>query len=267
MANKKKVGQPEKELEARWWWRRLAFCDVSPLEHTTDFTKKLTLEWELKFGQALRYEFSSWEKRIEVAAWRYELVRRIQPKVELPSWIELPSFTHGFLVPAIGQNLAVCPARIPITPQQQEPGWSEPMGPCQCDLRLDDTTLCRWFLSWVNNQREKQGLPVTLFPKLSGKRRSYNVGNRNRKVSWRWPELMDIHQLGNRALNNSERPLKTNAKREAEAWAEKALGALKSSRLPQFAYLLRHEPNKQFTRWLLENFVKEFPKARESSRE
>ena len=236
MANKKKVGQPEKELEVRWWWRRLEFCSFSLVNYTTCRQKPekqaVKSEWD-------RWTlFLTWRDSIEIAARRYELVRRLRPESKLPSWIELSNHAQRSLNKAIGKELFTSNFKIIQPPKVLSGYWSNVPATesHHYNLQASDSRLCKLFLMWIDEQRKMHGFAV---PKSkSGKRGSYKVGNRNRKVSWRWPELMDIHRLGSRSLENKERRLKCDAELEAAAWAESAEGALKALQRP----LLRSAP-------------------------
>lgn len=255
----------------------------------------------------LNEEFHQWETREEIGAQRYELVRRMRPEQEFleciqtfcteqerkglaasllpkseldyvirhllpgghfPSWPSLPA-----PVPRILGRLRVnlnksCHGRT-SDPMGKGPGWSEPAPPDQWDLSCSDADLTRSFLCWINEQREKQGIPNSfLFAarSKSGKRNSQNKGNRHRKVSWRWPEVMDIHRLGARSLTDSERSIKSDAEAEALKWKPVFLEglswvALRVVSTPE-SWRFSHEFPK---RWLQENFDRWYPaKARES---
>ena len=238
MANKKKVGQPEKELAVHWWWRRLEFCSFSLENYTTYWQepKKQTAESE---QDPRRISFLWWRDFKEIGAWRYELVRRLRPESKLPSWIELSDDAQHSLNNAIGKELFKGNFRICCPPEKLSGYWSNvPLTESlHFNLQASNSKLCELFLMWINQQRrEKHGLAV---PKSkSGKRRSINVGNRYRKVSWRWPELMDIHRLGSRSLESNERRSKRDAELEAAAWAKDAEEALKVLQRP----LLRSTP-------------------------
>jgi hypothetical protein len=91
------------------------------------------------------------------------------------------------------------------------PGWSEPE-PWSYNLRASDSSLCDFFLRWITDQRESQGIKSTV-----GKegKRGRNPSNRNRPVSWERVEIVDrdaqFHETG---FDDCERSRKSQAKRE-----------------------------------------------------
>ena len=147
-------------------------------------------------------------------------------------------------------------------------GWSEPAPPHQWDLHAPDVDLTRSFLAWINEQRVKQRIISFLIPKQSraGKHRSHNRGNRHRKMSWRWPEVMDIHRFGTRSLTDSERSIKSDAEEEALKWKPRFLSSLSWVALRPFSTPESWRFSAEFPKsWLQENFNRWYPaKARES---
>jgi hypothetical protein len=250
--------------------------------------------------------FQQWETRDEIGALRYELVRRLNverefvdlvqgfycgnapagvreqllPKAEFdsilrhlmpgghfPSWPYLVSPARSFLG-RLREDLSKSCCGRTTAPMGKGPGWSEPAPPDQWDLNCSDTELTRTFLGWINEQRQKQGIPNSfLFPARSnsGRRKSQNKGNRHRKVSWRWPEVMDIHRLGARSLTDSERSIKSAAKAEALKWKPVFLEGLSWLAFKPGFTLDSWQPKHDPVRWMQENFDRWYPaKARES---
>jgi hypothetical protein len=90
----------EAELEMTdWWWRRLAFLKFDQITFTTQKPKL--------GGLRQHAEFQQWEEKFEIAAWRYELVRRLHREKQYPHWIDLSTnIMCGAFVNALGQNLS-----------------------------------------------------------------------------------------------------------------------------------------------------------------
>jgi len=252
----------------------------------------------------LAQEFDHWQTGQEVGAWRYELVRRMSPEREFVDLVQsfhcgnAPNGATEHLLPKSELDCIllhlmpggrfptwpylVSPARSGLRglaeylnksvqriefPTRTEHGWSEPSKPFQWDLLASDSELSKMFLLWINEQRRKQGIPDSVFPELSqsGKRKSHNKGNRHRKVSWRWPEVLDIHRFGTRPLTGSERSMKSDAEAEALKWKPVLLRGLSQvAYRPGFtpdSWQPHHFP----VRWLQENFDRWYPaKARGS---
>lgn len=256
------------EIESTWWWRRLVFCHFDLTTFTTARARNLkSIHAPDGLDDAFSLEFRLWEEQTEIAAWQYELVRRLRPEKKLPSWIGLPICAHSVLQRAIGQNLSKSLCAI-FHPIRNEREWSKPMPLFQWNLEAGNSDLVRTFLSWIDGERRRNGLPESLFSERSksGKRKSQNKGNRNRKVSWRWPELIGLHRWGGRSLSHNERSAKSNAEQEAREWEPAVLRALEMLKSPTFASLPEWwKPNTSFTRWLRENFERTYPlKAQES---
>ncbi|MSU61562.1 MAG: hypothetical protein EXS31_04055 [Pedosphaera sp.] len=256
----------ENELVGGWWWRRLVYADFDPVTFTTTRTKDRAKLSDPLLAQAIFHKFQQWEQTMEIAAQRYELVRRLHPERQLPAWTALPICAHSVLIPAIGKNLRkdLC---VVSSPPRSEQGWSKPWLPWQWNLMAEDNELVRRFLTMINDERRRQGLPDSLFPMKgkSGKRSSHNKGNRHRKISWRWPELMDIHRWSGRPLKPNERSAKSDAVQEAEDCEPAFLRAWDMIKLSMFGHPDSWKPADHFTRFLSENFVKWYPpKAKES---
>lgn len=253
--------------------------------------------------RTLEQEFAVWETRQEIGALRYELVRRMSPEREFvklvqsfhcgkapkatehllpkdeldcilsrlmpggyfPSWPYLAAPAWIFLGD-LRKNLTKHCQQLTIPPQT-EPGWSEPSKPYQWDLLASDPELTKAFLRWINAQRREQGITESVFSERSqsGKRKSHNKGNRHRKVSWRWLEVLDIQRFGTRSLTASERSIKSCAEAEALKWKPVFLAGLSQVAYRPGSALDSWEPSPSPVRWLQERFDRWYPaKARES---
>lgn len=194
----------ENLAKSRWWWRRTRF-----LFPRNSFDPN----W---------HERREWEDGLEQTAFEYELVLRVCKTRQLLPFVELDSGIQSHL------RHQLCPPRKKstrkITTESNPRGWSEPNAedwrfnleatdnqlleslrikklPTEAELtdyltgKMDEKQFDQIlaakkaalpskskFLAEINRQREAQGItpPRGL------------QGQRNRSVSWRWVELLDI---------------------------------------------------------------------------
>jgi len=87
-------------------------------------------------------------------------------------------------------------------PVNDSPEWSRPLLPWQWNLTASDKSLKDRFMLYINEERRRNGLPDDVFKKKgkSGVSKSYNESNRNRGISWRGLELLDIQYYKINAL-------------------------------------------------------------------
>jgi hypothetical protein len=88
--------------------------------------------------------------------------------------------------------------------------WSDILQ-VQCDLSASDHELSSSFLSFVRRLRRERKIKSPSGPK----------GKRNRPVSWRWPELLDIkHYMPVEKLDDAERSKLSKAQKLAKTLNE-----------------------------------------------
>ncbi len=196
-----------------WWWRRLVLG-----EFQADSTKAKPFQIVkskklVSVGQSAEWNY--WKKSIEMPTYKYELARRLLCRDKYLPWPSLSVFQQSFLLGELGKRLqGICVISDPI---KESNDWSDPMQPWQWKLDASDKALCEKFMTMINEERRKKGMPNDLNKKQSktGKSVSSNAGNHNRGVSWRGIELMDIQFFKIRKFeNNSETSLVSKVKKE-----------------------------------------------------
>ena len=138
-------------------------------------------------------------------AFNYELVRRVYRK---ECFVAFPRLKYPH-IEIIGGLCDAAPFEMPSRPAepqlQTEAGWTHEIH-LQWNLKLPDLTLQKAFLDLIHREREFQGIPKP----------RQNVGNRNRGLSWRWLELMDISHFKIRLLSDAERSSLSDARTRAK---------------------------------------------------
>ena len=265
--------------EKDWWWRRLVFSQFDETTYSVTKVDSWSQPAWWKHGEELwwqffcgaDFEFNRFRDKLEVATWRYELVRRLLREKQHPAWPDLPQHVASVFVPKLGvdKNPAI---HILASTSPNGPPWSKPWAH-QWNLTAEDSDLIRSFMGFINSERERLKLPTThIFPPRSktGKHRSANKGNKHRNLSWRWPELMDIDFFCHPArLNASERSALSDAKQAAKSFEADFLQAWKDVEALRPMYTLESLTVPGcLHRWLRENFLTWFPlqtkKVRES---
>lgn len=241
-------------VSQRWWWRRLVFLEFDELTHTTKW-RRLVREYP---SYGFSAEWNSWHRREELIAFRLELLRRTDFS-QLPEWHSVPvwqaAWIRGVIAPK--PERAVCG----IFPPSLSAGYAS-LGRLMWDLTASDESLCRLFISCINEERRRRGLPDTDDPftritvpanKHTEKRR----GKRNRQVSWLAVEAHDIRSFGIRPLTAGERSRVSKARRELAAFVEPLRRALENAEhLTPKADKAASSGESLYARFLRENFVR-----------
>lgn len=182
------------EVEAGWWWR--TETDVSIYDGARPRPKA---------GSDGTY----WQM-VERATLSYELIRRAQPKKNLPAYPNLTGDEKGLVNTALGVPDVLITAKG-CTPPRERPGdtWSEKL-PYHWNLTASDNALKETFAQLIAEQRAKYGLP-----KPKGM-----AGRKTRPAAWSWLEIWDRVNHGHVA-NESERHMLHDAKGAARAALKK----------------------------------------------
>jgi len=178
------------EIAKTWWWRHLPFAPFDQVTYTTRPRKG-------------RY----WPDQDELAAWQYELVRRVRRDFALPEYIDLPAWKRAGLWTQIvlsDPSLKGSPSMILHDDINLE-GWTK-AEPVAWNLRHSDESLSKAFLHSIRRERARQKIALRK-----------NAGNRHRPVSWRWPEVLDLADAG-LALKANERSKKSQSIKQAKAF-------------------------------------------------
>ena len=238
-----------------WWWRRLVWGD-----YQTDPTKANAyhvLQPRMKDLVALGFrsnsEWKHWNEKTELCTYRYELARRVLSREEYPQWPMLTVLQESFLLGALEEkNEGINTIFHPVN---DSPEWSRPLLPWQWNLTASDKSLKDRFMLYINEERRRNGLPDDVFKKKgkSGVSKSYNESNRNRGISWRGLELLDIQFYKINALKtDSEFSTVSRLKREAKQWREPVKQLL--SQAARFQAGQKGDQNATVRRFLEENF-------------
>jgi len=167
-----------------WWWR---------VFHSQEFRE----------GKGLVFHW--FKQELERSAYLYELGARVSGEYEFGKcWAHLPQEKWEELAWRWPMNVAT---RYGVSHffdnRPPEKGWTH-SPPRSYNLRLNDTVLVRLFRRWIAEQRKLAGIPN---PRP-------NEGKRNRGISWRSVELLDLRTHAKRILNDSERSQVAKAKQE-----------------------------------------------------
>lgn len=207
---------PEDNFAERfdWWWQHEDFTsDVATL--------KAKYKTERPWG-------IPWKNCLERIAWNYELMRRSEIQGDLPSFFAL-SVEERMFAASLWGNESEYPSRDTSDPHKtQEHGWT-PVNPFfQWNLRLSDEALSNAFTVYIKHQREGQKIQV----------QPRNKGKKNRGVSWKWVELLDLAGHKVRTLADNERKSLSSARKQAMENAEQfltSLGAYRKCESRQFS--------------------------------
>lgn len=188
------------EIAKNWWWRHLPFA---PFDSETFTTRP-------RNGR-------SWPDQDELAAWNYELVRRVRGDLNLADYIDLPAWRRARLWTQIvlpDPSMQGGAAMILMGDFKPIKGWSK-AEPISWNLNLSDEALSQAFLDMIRRERAKQKVSL-----------NKNASNRHRRVSWRWPEVLDLAHIGI-PLNGIDRSKKSQAIKQAKRFESAVLeGAL-----------------------------------------
>lgn len=251
MKAKKPIEIP-KEVSDRWWWRRLVFVKYDEVNHTTQH-KIYPPEYP---QYAFSGEWNMWHRKDELTAFRFELIRRTSFP-DLPEWIYLPvwldSWITGVLAPK--PERSVCGIFSPVPPNYVSFDW-------MWDLEASDESLCRRFIMFINEERQRRHLPTTdVIGRILGQQQKHEEkrrGQRNRQVSWLAVEAYDLKLHKVRPLNDGERSRLSKACREIKGFEDPLKGAIQMAKnhLPPNHHELPHES--LYARFVRENFVHRF---------
>jgi hypothetical protein len=252
MRNPKQIEIPEKVLR-RWWWRRLVFLKFDEETHTTQH-KIFPPEYP---KYAFSGEWGMWHRKDELTAFRFELLRRTSFP-DLPEWIYLPlrlsSWMTGILAPK--SERSVCGLFAPVAPPNYASlDW-------MWDLEASDESLCRRFIMFINEERQKRNLPTTdIISRILGKQQKHGEkrrGQRNRQVSWLAVEAHDLKLYKVRPLSDGERSRLSKAYREIKAFEGpiKAAMEMAQKHVPEIS---QNQPDESlYARFVRENFLERF---------
>lgn len=196
--------KPKTNLAERfdWWWQN------------KDFTSD-AVTLRAKYGTDRPWG-TPWKNCLERIAWNYELARRSDIKGGLPSFFTLSTQERIFIA-SLWSNESDFPSRDATDPERtQEQGWT-PVNPVlQWNLRFSDEALRTTFTGYIAHYRKQQGIQVS--PR--------NKGKKNRGVSWKWIELLDVSSHKIRILSDSERKSLSEARNQATKNAKQFLTSL-----------------------------------------
>lgn len=166
--------------------------------------------WWRKASLTSEDSFPPWRYCREEVAWSYELARRANRRLNLPSFPELKMLDRQLLLSLFGPATTKGPwppFRFALDASRpEEQGWARNEDKLEWNLRRTDNELARSFLKWIRGKRRFQGI----------KEPRPNKGMRRRPRSWAWPELMDRVHHGLRSLSDSQRSTLSNARRIAK---------------------------------------------------
>jgi hypothetical protein len=250
--SRKKLPIPD-DITKKWWWRRLVFVRFDEETHTT--------RWKHFVPEYPRYAFSSewnmWNRKDELFAFRYELLKRILA-TDLPEWHALPIWLYSWISGVLSPKpeRSVCGMFYPVAPENYAP-----LGNWVWDLTASDEALCKHFLARINEQRRKRKLPDTgdilygiVRKKLPHQER--RRGQRSRPVSWMAIEIFDLQTHQVRPLTDGERSRLSKARREIGGFKDAFVTAIENARrfTPESQRIT--EPCCIYSRFLDENFKK-----------
>lgn len=248
----KRIEIPETVLK-RWWWRRLVYVDFDEETHTTQH-RIYPPEFP---GHAFSNAWNWWHKKDELTAFRFELLRRtsfpdLQDWIYLPHW--LGKWVMGVLAPK--PERSVCGLFEPAAPPNYASiDW-------MWDLEASDESLCQNFIMFINEERQRRGLPTSdISGYISGKQLKHGEkrrGKRNRQVSWLAVEAYDLKLYKIRPLSDGERSRLSKAIREMKVFEPPLREALQmaNKHKPENHQILPQEHIQ--ARFVRENFLERF---------
>lgn len=175
----------------------------------------------------------------EVAAWAFELVRRL-PNVEktlalefvaklkaLPAYPNLDPVQIKYLTFEINQCL-VRPLAVKTAGLGERKGYSQPIEPFRFDLLASDKELSHHFIEWIESERRlmRKRPEETPVNSLLRARR-----DPNRLANWHLVELLELQRDKGFPMVNSEKKLRSDAKRLAKEFMPLVLKALQIAEL------------------------------------
>ncbi|MDB6112655.1 MAG: hypothetical protein JWR69_4405 [Pedosphaera sp.] len=189
-----------------WWWK--------------DAKYHRTREENMKIWGMPHPLGANWKNVIERFAWGYELIRRVNRKVNLPSFGRLADFERQIL-PSLEDVFRPGPFRNALREGQgTEDGWTRSDALLQWNLNCSDAELSASFLQYIHGVRFTQGVKP---PKK-------NQGRKNRPVSWRSHELLDLQECETQICSDSERSAISVAKKQGKILSRKLFDAVQKER-------------------------------------
>jgi hypothetical protein len=170
-----------------------------------------------------------WPDQDELAAWKYELVRRVRKDLALPDYIDLPAWKRAALWTQIvmpdpslkgGSTMTLVGDFKPLE------GWTK-AEPITWNLNQSDEALSQAFIATIRRERARQMIAL-----------KKNAGNRHRRVSWRWPEVLDLARAG-QPLNANDRSKKSQATKQGKRFEHTVLEV---ALLPEADWIARLTP-------------------------
>jgi hypothetical protein len=212
-----------------WWWRNLKYATYgkSPGKGAVAGVVRPSPA-DPEEGLDDRFSRAIWARgwrRKELAAWRYEVVRRVYPHKDRVPFPDLRALISGSLVTELGE--------LDTREPYQWPGPGRPSeGYTACnwyfDLTASDRDLAKGFRHWVRSQRAKLKQEPGADPAPAKK-------FRRTPISWAWLEIYDRHATGETLTETESRTL---LKLRAEA--SEFLGRVESV-FATYGFLLKHK--------------------------
>lgn len=187
---------PDQISRHNWWWR---------LPHPSfTISEKGTTEPVAQIIYQTRY-ISNWKDGLEIAAFRFELSRRLNKRKFPLSWLEISNDDAFQLWALLGESSKYWVNKTGTDPKKIEaenPHYTEPI---LFNLDCSDSMLVESFEKFIAEQR------------ILKKVRSAKIIRKN-SVSWRWLEVWDINAIDGVPLNPSMHSMKSKAIKEAEKY-------------------------------------------------
>lgn len=183
----------------KWWWRLPQKGFTISDSGKTKGAKNAPGQW--------------WKDGVEVAAFKYELFRRLDRANNPKTWLEVCGNAAVFLSKRIGQSVIPWPTWTGTDPkrlEKQNPTLTEP---ALFNLECSDSMLMNAFQDFISEQRRVKGVRK---PKILPKN----------TVSWKWLEVWDANEIDRVPLNNSEHSMKAKAQKKAKEVQNSVLIAL-----------------------------------------
>jgi hypothetical protein len=206
---------PEQITRHKWWWRlpqslfTISEKGVTSGNHSFKFKVK-GVEHSADVGLF-------WKGGLEIAAFRYEIARRLKRKELSQSWLEIPDVTAFSIRSLLAETTVYFPVTTGTDPKQveeQNPNHTEPI---LFNLDCSDSMLEQSFRDFIAEQRVLTGIK---HPKII----------RKNSVSWRWLEVWDLNEVDNVTLTPSEHSMKSKAVHLSENLQEKLIQALEHAK-------------------------------------